>query len=116
MFVAEGAEILLLDSPKDLDEIRRAVKAADGRHSFSVLSPGAPRVTPSAKEAAALGYKIGTFPTAMLSPAVGAIQAGLNALNAGQSAADSAIAPAELSTLLGYADYEEQAQRFALPD
>ena len=116
MFVAEGAEILLLDSPKDIDEIRRAVAAAAGRHSFAVLSPGAPRATPSRDEAAALGYKIGTFPTAMLSPAVGAIKAGLHALNAGQSAAASAIPPAELSTLLGYADYEEQAQRFAVPD
>ena len=116
MFVAEGAEILLLDSPKDIDEIHRAVAAAAGRHSFSVLSPGAPRATPTADEAAALGYKIGTFPTAMLSPVAGAIKAGLHALNAGQSAAASAIPPAELSTLLGYADYEEQARRFAVPD
>jgi 2-methylisocitrate lyase-like PEP mutase family enzyme len=116
MFVEEGAEILLLDSPADTEEIRRAVAASAGRHAFSVLSPGAPRATPSSEEAAALGYKIGTFPTAMLSPAVGAIKAGLEALIAGRSAAASAIPPAELRTVLGYDDYEEQARRFALPD
>ena len=116
MFVAEGTEILLLDSPADTDEIHRAVAAAGAGHSFSVLSPGAPRATPTQQEAEALGYKIGTFPTAMLSPVVGAINAGLAALNAGQSAADSAIPTAELRAALGYDDYEEQAKRFAVPD
>ena len=73
-------------------------------------------LTASSDEAAALGYKIGTFPTAMLSPAVGAIKAGLAALSAGDSAAASAIPPAELRAALGYDDYENQAKRFALPD
>ncbi len=47
MYVEEGADILLLDSPHDDEEIRRAVAAAAGRPSFAVLSPGAPRATPS---------------------------------------------------------------------
>ncbi|TMJ27248.1 MAG: branched-chain alpha-keto acid dehydrogenase subunit E2, partial [Alphaproteobacteria bacterium] len=69
MFVEEGAEILFLDSPADDAEIRRAIAAAKGRPSFAVLSPGAPRATPSQTEAAKLGFKIGTYPTGMLSPA-----------------------------------------------
>src|SRR5690349_16076877 len=95
-FAAEGAEILLLDSPHDEAEMRRAVAAANGRASFAVLSPGAPRATPSGKEAAALGFKIGTYPTGMLSPAVAGMKAGLAALAAGQSEAASALPPAEL--------------------
>ena len=63
MYVEEGADILFLDSPADDDEIRRAVAAAAGRPSFAVLSPGAPRATPPRKEAAELGFKIGTYPT-----------------------------------------------------
>src|SRR5918997_5206651 len=62
MFAQEGADILFLDSPADEGEIRRAVAAAGGRPSFAVLSPGAPRATPSRAEAAALGLKIGTYP------------------------------------------------------
>ena len=69
MYVQEGADILFLDSPVDDDEIRRAVAAADGRPSFAVLSPGAPRATPSREQAEALGFKIGTYPTGLLSPA-----------------------------------------------
>ena len=66
MYVEEGADILFLDSPVDDGEIRRAVAAANARPSFAVLSPGAPRATPSHKQAAALGFKIGTYPTGLL--------------------------------------------------
>ena len=76
MYVEEGADILFLDSPADDGEIRRAVAAAKGRPSFAVLSPGAPRATPSQKDAAALGFKIGTYPTGLLSPATAGMKAG----------------------------------------
>ncbi|NKB58601.1 MAG: branched-chain alpha-keto acid dehydrogenase subunit E2 [Alphaproteobacteria bacterium] len=116
MYVEEGADILFLDSPADNDEIRRAVEAAQGRPSFAVLSPGAPRACPGQAEAAELGFKIGTYPTGMLSPAVAGIKAGLAALNAGNAVADSALPPAELRATLGYDDYEERAKRFTLPE
>jgi 2-methylisocitrate lyase-like PEP mutase family enzyme len=112
MFVAEGADILFLDSPADEGEIRRAVAAAAGRPSFAVLSPGAPRETPTRTRAAELGLKIGTYPTAMLSPAVAGMKAGLAALTAGKAEADSALAPAALRATLGYQAYEAQAKQF----
>jgi len=114
MYVAEGADILFLDSPADDDEIRRAVAAAKGRPSFAVLSPGAPRATPSQKDAAALGLKIGTYPTGMLSPAIAGIQAGLAALAAGEAQAASALAPKALRDVLGYDDYDTRAKPYVL--
>lgn len=115
MYVEEGADILFLDSPADDAEIRRAVAAAAGRPSFVVLSPGGARATPSQAEAAALGFKIGTFPTGMLSPAAAGIKAGLAALAAGASEAASALPPAELRGILGYGDYDTQAKPFITP-
>ncbi|BBK36908.1 carboxyvinyl-carboxyphosphonate phosphorylmutase [Allostella sp. ATCC 35155] len=112
MFVEEGADILFLDSPADEAEIRRAVAAAKGRPSFAVLSPGAPRATPTQAEAAALGFKIGTFPTGMLSPAITGMKAGLEALAAGESESKAALPPAELRTLLGYPAYDAAAKPF----
>ncbi len=112
IFMQEGAEIAFLDSPQDEDEIRRAVAAAGGRPSFCVLSPGAPRETPTRKRAEELGFKIGTYPTAMLSPAIAGMRAGLAALAAGDAEAASAMTPAELRRTLGYEDYENQAKRF----
>src|ERR1700761_6895564 len=112
MYVKEGADILFLDSPADDGEIRRAVAAAKGRPSFAVLSPGNPRATPPRKEAAALGFKIGTYPTGLLSPAAAGLKAGLAALAAGEAEASTALKPAELRAALGYADYDEHAKRF----
>ena len=112
MFTEEGADILFMDSPADDAEIKRGIAAAKGRPSFVVLSPGAPRATPSQKEAAALGFKIGTYPTGMLSPAMAGMKAGLAALAAGQAEAASALPPAEMRTTLGYGDYDTQAKPF----
>jgi len=114
MFVEEGAEILFLDSPADNDEVKRAVEAASGRPSFAVLSPGAPRATPSRIEAEELGFKIGTYPTAMLSPVAAGIKAGLAALNAGEAEAATGLSPADLRTTLGYDDYGARAKPFLI--
>jgi 2-methylisocitrate lyase-like PEP mutase family enzyme len=114
MYVEEGADILFLDSPHDEQEIRRAVEAAAGRPSFAVLSPGAPRATPSRTRAEELGFKIGTYPTGMLSPAAAGIKAGLAALTAGEAAAPSALPPTELRAILGYSDYDAQAKPYII--
>lgn len=112
MFMTEGAEMAFLDSPQDEDEIRRAVAAAQGRASFCVLSPGSPRATPTRGRAEELGFKIGTYPTAMLSPALAGMKAGLAALKAGQAEAQSALPAPGLRDILGYGDYDRQAKRF----
>lgn len=112
MYVEEGADILFLDSPHDDDEIRRAVKAAAGRPSFAVLSPGSPRATPDRKRAIELGFNIGTYPTGMISPVAAAIKGGLAALAAGEAESSSAMPPAELRATLGYGDYDAAAKKF----
>ena len=112
MFTEEGADILFMDSPADDAEIKRGIAAAKGRPSFVVLSPGAPRATPSQPEAEKLGFKIATYPTGMLSPAAAGMKAGLAALKAGEAEAKSALPPAELRTLLGYPAYDAAAKPF----
>ncbi|MBU8544207.1 MULTISPECIES: isocitrate lyase/PEP mutase family protein [Roseomonadaceae] len=112
MYVEEGADILFFDSPENDDEIRASVAAAAGRPTFAVLSPGAPRATPSRSQAEALGLKIATYPTGLLSPVAAGIKAALAALKAGQAEAASALPPAELRTTLGYPAYDEAARPF----
>jgi 2-methylisocitrate lyase-like PEP mutase family enzyme len=115
MFAAEGAEILFLDSPRDEEEVRSAVAAGGGRPHFAVLSPGAPRETPTQARAVELGLKIGTYPTALLSPVAAAMKAGLAAMAGGQAEAATALSPAEFRSTLGYGEYDAQAQRFVAP-
>ncbi len=114
MYVEEGADILFLDSPADDAEVKRAVVAAKGRPSFAVLSPGAPRATPSQTEAAKLGFKIGTYPTGLLSPVAAGMKAGLAALKAGEAESKMALPPPELRAALGYADYDTEAKPYLL--
>jgi 2-methylisocitrate lyase-like PEP mutase family enzyme len=115
MYVEEGADILFLDSPKDEEEVRRAVAASAGRPHFAVLSPGSPRETPTQARAAELGLKIGTFPTGLLSPAMAAMQAGLAAIAAGGSEAAGALSPQAFRDVLGYGAYDAAAKRFVTP-
>lgn len=112
MYVEEGADILFLDSPNDEEEIRRAVAASHGRPHFAVLSPGGTRLIPDRKLAEALGLKIGTYPTAMLSPVIAGIQSGLAALQAGEAASTLALPPAVHNATLGYGAYDEAAKPF----
>lgn len=112
MFAAEGADILFLDGPADEGEIQRAVEAAQGRPSFCVLSPGFPRANPTQARAAELGLKIGTFPAALLSPVIGAIQDGLAAIKAGEQETAAALPPARVRAALGYAEYDAAATPF----
>ncbi|WP_043344048.1 isocitrate lyase/PEP mutase family protein [Belnapia moabensis] len=112
MYVEEGADILFLDSPAEDAEIARAVAAAKGRPSFAVLSPAGGRATPRQTEAADLGFKIGTFPTGLLSPAMAGMKAGLASIAAGDSETASALPAAEFRATLGYGDYDIQAKPF----
>ena len=112
MYVKEGADILFMDSPVDDAEIKRGIEAAGGKPSFVVLSPGGNRATPSIAEAEKLGFKIGTHPTGMLSPAVAGIMEGLAALKAGQSEAQGAVKPSDLRDILGYGAYDIQGKPF----
>jgi 2-methylisocitrate lyase-like PEP mutase family enzyme len=112
MFAREGADLFFLDSPENEDECRRAVAAAGGRPSFAVVTAGDPRLVPTRAQAIEFGYRIGTYPTAMLSPAVAGMKAGLAALLAGEAAAATALPPAELRGTLGYEDYDARAKRF----
>ncbi len=114
MYVAEGADILFLDSPADEAEVLRAVAAAQGRPSFAVLSPGAKRETPTQARAAELGLKIGTHPTALISPAAAGIRAGLAALTAGEAQSTHSMTTADFRKTLGYPNYEVAAKPYML--
>ena len=109
MYVEEGADILFLDSPQGPEEIRRDVAAAQGRPSFNVVTALNPASAPTAAEAAAMGMKIGTYPTTMLSPAIAGMMAGLAALQAGDATAALALPTAQHRATLGYGDYDVAA-------
>ncbi len=114
MYVEEGADILFLDSPQGPAEIARAVAAAKGRPSFNVI-PGLASPSPTAADAAAMGFKIGTYPATMLSPVIAGMRSGLAAMLAGQAASPLALAAADHRETLGYGAYDVAAKPYVLP-
>jgi 2-methylisocitrate lyase-like PEP mutase family enzyme len=112
MYVEEGADILFLDSPDGPEEIKRAIAAAKGRPSFNVVQSLGRDNPPSAAEVAAMGFKIGTYPPTMLSPAIAGMKAGLAAMLAGQATAVGALSAADHRATLGYGDYDIAAKPY----
>ena len=112
MYVEEGADILFLDSPDGPEEIKRAIAAAIGRPSFIVVQSLGRDNPPSAAEVAAMGFKIGTYPPTMLSPAIAGMKAGLAAMLAGQATAVGALSAADHRATLGYGDYDIAAKPY----
>ena len=88
------------------------IDGAERNGAYGTSSTTVQPFTGPRDEAKALGFKIGTYPTGMISPAAAGMKAGLAALQAGLSEAASALPSAELRDTLGYGDYDAKAKAF----
>src|SRR5690349_18432469 len=61
-FVAEGADILFLDSPQSEAEMRAVVAACNGKPPLAVTSPAGKHFMPSDAELEQIGFKIVVYP------------------------------------------------------
>ena len=65
-FVAEGADILFLDSPQTEAEMREAVAACNGKPPLAVTSPAGKHFMPGDAELERIGIKIVVYPQEIL--------------------------------------------------
>lgn len=112
-FVAEGADILFLDSPQSEGELRAAVAAAEGRPALAVASPGGRHFMPGNAELERLGIKLVVYPQDILAASVHATRAALAALTGGTK--PPMASPAELATAIRAADYLARDARWPDP-
>src|SRR6202790_1768995 len=82
-FVAEGADILFLDSPQSEAEMREAVAACGGKPALAVTSPAGKHFMPGNAELERIGIKLVVYPQEILAAAVHAIRSALGGLNGG---------------------------------
>ncbi|WP_459624181.1 isocitrate lyase/PEP mutase family protein [Burkholderia sp. 3C] len=113
LFVEEGADILMLDSPADDAQVRLAVEAAQGRPLFCAMTGENARAPVSLQRARELGVKLATFPFATLTPVIEGMRQALQALAAGRIDGPVPFARAELFETLGYGRYEARARAMA---
>ncbi len=96
-FVAEGADILFLDSPMSEQEMRASVEACAGRPAIAVTNPAGKHFKPTDDVLASIGIKMVIYPQEILAATVLAVRAALTGLRGGPkvamaSAADLALA------------------------
>ncbi|HEV2189758.1 MAG TPA: isocitrate lyase/PEP mutase family protein [Stellaceae bacterium] len=112
-FVAEGADILFLDSPQSEAEMRAAVEACHGKPSLAVTSPAGKHFMPRDAELERLGIKLVVYPQEILAATVHAVRAALGGLKGG--ARPPMASPAELATAIRSTDYLAQDARWPDP-
>ena len=110
-FVAEGADILFLDSPMSAAEMRASVEACQGRPAIAVTNPGGKHFKPADDVLAAIGIKMVIYPQEILAATVMAVRAALAGLQGGSRAA-MASAP-ELAAAIRSAEYLAMDERLA---
>jgi 2-methylisocitrate lyase-like PEP mutase family enzyme len=112
-FVAEGADILFLDSPQSEAEMRETVAACDGKPALAVTSPGGRHFMPGNAELERLGIKLVVFPQDVLAASVHAVRAALAGLKGGVK--PPMASPPELATAIRSADYLARDARWPDP-
>jgi 2-methylisocitrate lyase-like PEP mutase family enzyme len=112
-FVAEGADILFLDSPQSEAEMREAVAACGGKPSLAVTSPAGRHFMPGNTELERIGIKIVVYPQEILAATVHAARSALTGLKGGSK--PPMASPAELATAIRSADYLARDARWPDP-
>jgi 2-methylisocitrate lyase-like PEP mutase family enzyme len=112
-FVAEGADILFLDSPQSEAEMRDAVAACDGKPGLAVTSPAGKHFMSDNAQLQRLGIKLVVYPQEILAATVHAIRTALGGLKGG--ARPPMASPAELATAIRAADYLARDGRWPDP-
>jgi 2-methylisocitrate lyase-like PEP mutase family enzyme len=112
-FVAEGADILFLDSPQSEAEMRAGIEAGNGKPALAVTSPAGKHFMPGDAELERIGIKLVVYPQDILAASVHAVRAALAGLNGG--AKPPMASPAELATAIRSAEYLAQDARWPGP-
>jgi 2-methylisocitrate lyase-like PEP mutase family enzyme len=112
-FVAEGADILFLDSPQSEAEMREAVAACNGKPSLAVSSPAGKHFLPGDTELERIGIRIVVYPQEILAATVHAVRAALAGLKGGVR--PPMASPAELVAAIRSADYLARDARWPDP-
>jgi len=112
-FVAEGADILFLDSPQSEAEMRAAVAACNGKPPLAVTSPAGKHFMPGDAELERIGIKIVVYPQEILAATVHAVRAALGGLKGGVK--PPMASPSDLATAIRSVDYLARDARWPDP-
>ncbi len=111
-FEAEGADIIFLEAPETEAEMRQFCRAMKKPCMANMVPGGKTPILPPA-QLADVGYKLALYPVMLLSSAVAAMQATLEALRPDATAKQPpAVSFPDLQKIVGFPDYWESETRY----
>ncbi len=109
-FADSGADILFLEGPRSLDEMKRLCEDLPGPKMANMLEEGDTPLLPPA-QLAATGYKIAAYPLTLLNSAVFAMQEALQDLQQGR-VPQRRVDFTAIRDLVGFEEYDRLLARY----
>ncbi len=115
-FAAEGADIIFLEAPESVDEMRRFCSAI-AKPCMANMVPGGKTPILPLQELQNIGYKLAVYPVMLLSSSIAAMQAALAALRPESNLpSPAAISFTELQGVVGFPDYWRRETKYQVKD
>ena len=109
-FADRGADILFLEGPRSIEEMRRFCESLPGPKMANMLEEGDTPLLPPV-QLAATGYKIAAYPLTLLNCAVFAMQEALQDLQQGR-VPQRRVDFTAIRDLVGFEDYDRLLARY----
>lgn len=111
LFAEAGADILFLEAPESVDEMRTFCAAFNKPTMANMVGGGKTPILP-AEELQAIGYRIVAYPLVAFSAAIAATQQALEALKTSSAEHVPQVTFDQLKTLVGFDDYYAAEQTY----
>lgn len=111
MFAEEGADILFLEAPKSVDEMRAFCGAFD-RPTLANIVPGGETPVLPPEELEAMGYRLAVYPLVAFSAAIEATRSALRSIQSGRIEETPQVSFSELKRIVGFDDYYRAEDRY----
>ncbi len=110
-FAGIGADILFVEAPQSVAELKRIPAEAPGIHMANMLEGGKTPFLP-ADELGKVGYSIAAYPLTILSAAMKAMRDALGVMKTGAHPDDALLDFAELRQIVGFDEYYEAEKAY----
>jgi len=112
--LSPGADILFVEAPRSVEELRRVCSEASGVPHMANLLQGGLTPVLSQSELAELGFKLAAYPLDLLNATIAAQRRTLEALKAtGQPSPGDTLPFGELTAFVGFDEYNAEAERYS---
>jgi 2-methylisocitrate lyase-like PEP mutase family enzyme len=105
-----GADILFVEEPYSIDEMKMICQTVKGLHLANMLEGGQTPILPPA-DLNEIGFSIAAYPITLLSAAMKAMNAALACIAEGEPTEHHILNFADLRKQIGFDDYHEKADK-----